>query len=198
MFFQQFSGINAVIFYMNQIFASTGSKIDSDVSSIIVGIVQVLMTFASAILVERAGRKVLLLQSSTIMCLCLGGLGGYFYLKDHGNDVSNIGFIPLISLVLFIVTFSLGYGPIPWMMMGELLAAEVRSIATSLTVLFNWTAVFIIAKYFEPFSTWAGNASTFWSFGAIMALGTLFGLRYVFETKGKSNAEIQMILSGGK
>lgn len=110
MFFQQFSGINAVIFYSVQIFQSAGSKLDPSVCSIIVGVVQVLMTFASAALVERAGRKILLLISSSVMCLCLGVLGVYFYMKDNGSDVSNIGMVPLLSLVMFIVCFSIGYG----------------------------------------------------------------------------------------
>lgn len=110
MFFQQFSGINAVIFYSVSIFKSAGSNLDPSVCSIIVGVVQVLMTFASATLVERAGRRILLLISSTIMCICLAVLGVYFYLKEHEHDVSNIGMVPLLSLVLFIVCFSIGYG----------------------------------------------------------------------------------------
>lgn len=73
--------------------------------TIIIGVVQVLMTFAAAALVERAGRKILLLLSSSVMCLCLAVLGVYFYLKESGKDVSNIGIIPLLSLVLFIVCF---------------------------------------------------------------------------------------------
>lgn len=110
MFFQQFSGINAVIFYAVSIFKSAGSTLAPELCSIIIGIVQVLMTFASAALVERAGRKILLLISSAVMCVCLGVLGVYFYLKDSGHDVSNIGIVPLLSLVLFIVCFSVGYG----------------------------------------------------------------------------------------
>lgn len=198
MFFQQFSGINAVIFFTVPIFKSAGSNIDPSICAIIVGVVQVLMTFLAAVLVEKAGRKILLIQSSTIMCLCLGALGVYFKLKDGGQDVSNIGWLPLLSLVLFIVSFSLGYGPIPWMMMGELLAPEVKSIATSFTVLFNWIAVFIVTNTFPKLLDNFGGAITFWIFGIIMGVGTLYGLKFVFETKGKSGTEIQFILSGEK
>lgn len=198
MFFQQFSGINAVIFFTVPIFKSAGSNIDPALSAIIVGVVQVLMTFCAAALVERAGRKVLLLQSSTIMCLCLAVLGVYFRLKKTGHDVSNIGWIPLLCLVLFIVSFSLGYGPIPWMMMGELLAPEVKSIATSFTVLFNWIAVFIVTKTFPTLNDSLGSDITFWIFAVLMAMGTIYGFKSVFETKGKSSTEIQFILSGEK
>lgn len=198
MFFQQFSGINAVIFFSVSIFQSAGSKIDPAVCSIIIGVVQVLATLAAATLVERAGRKILLIQSSAIMCLCLTALGVYFHLKKTGHDVSNIGIIPLVSLVLFIVAFSTGYGPIPWMMMGEMLPSDVKSIATSITVLYNWISVFIVTQSFEALNKNFGDDITFWIFAAIMALGTLYGLKNLFETKGKSNAEIMMILGGDK
>lgn len=195
MFFQQFSGINAVIFYTVTIFKSAGSTMDPQVSSIIVGVVQVLMTFAAAVLVERAGRKILLVQSSAIMCLCLTVLGIYFCLKDNGYDVSSIGWMPLFSMVMFIVSFSLGYGPIPWMMMGELLAPEVKGIATALTVLFNWVSVFIVTKSFTVLTELVGSDFTFWTFAVVMALGTLYGIVSLFETKGKSNAQIQLMLA---
>lgn len=195
MFFQQFSGVNAVIFFTVKIFKMAGSSLDPNVCSIIVGVVQVLMTFAAAALVERAGRKILLIQSSAVMCLCLTVLGIYFNIKDAGKDVSSYGLVPLISLVLFIISFSLGYGPIPWMMMGELLAAEVKGIASSFVVLFNWTAVFIVTKTFPMLLESLGNDFTFWIFAVIMAFGTIYGFKALFETKGKSNAQIQLMLS---
>lgn len=198
MFFQQFSGINAVIFYTVPIFKSAGSTMDANVSAITVAVVQVVVTVVAAMLVERAGRKILLLQSSAVMGMCLAMLGVFFHLKDGGTDVSGIGWLPLVSLVMFIVSFSLGYGPIPWMMMGELLAPEVKGIATSLVVLFNWTAVFIVTKSFAWMVGSLGSAVTFWIFGVVMAIGTFYGSRVLFETKGKSNAQIQLILSGEK
>ncbi len=195
MFFQQFSGINAVIFFTNDIFEMAGSTLNPDVCSIIVGVVQVLMTFVAAALVERAGRKVLLIQSSAVMGLCLVVLGIYFNIKDAGKDVSSFGLVPLVSLVLFIVSFSLGYGPIPWMMMGELLAPEVKGIASTIVVLFNWTAVFIVTKTFPILLVSLGKDITFWIFGVVMVVGTVYGLKVLFETKGKSNAQIQLMLS---
>lgn len=198
MFFQQFSGINAVIFFSVSIFKSAGSNIDPAICAIIIGVVQVLSTVLAAALVEKAGRKILLIQSSAVMSLCLTVLGVYFHLKKTGHDVSNIGLIPLVSLVLFIVSFSLGYGPIPWMMMGELLGSDVKSIATSIAVLYNWISVFIITQSFGAMINAFGNDVTFWIFAVIMALGTVYGVRCLFETKGKSNTQIMMILSGEK
>lgn len=198
MFFQQFSGINAVIFYSEGIFKQAGGNIDPQLCVILVGVVQVVMTFCAAVLVEKAGRKILLVQSSAVMCICLVLLGIYFKLKDDGQDVSNIGWIPLSSVVLFIVSFSLGYGPIPWMMMGELLAPEVKSLASSFSVLFNWISVFVVTNTFPKLIEHFGGAITFWIFGVLMIFGTVFGLKYIFETKGKSSSEIKYILSGNK
>lgn len=195
MFFQQFSGINAVIFFTVDIFKMAGSSLNPSYCSIIVGVVQVLMTFVAAILVERAGRKILLIQSSAVMGLCLMVLGIYFNFKDAGKDVSSFGLVPLISLVLFIISFSLGYGPIPWMMMGELLAPEVKGVASSFVVLFNWTAVFIVTKTFPILLESLGKDYTFWIFAVVMVLGTVYGFKELFETKGKSNAQIQLMLS---
>lgn len=98
----------------------------------------------------------------------------------------------------FMNRFSLGFGPIPWMMMGEMLSSEIKGIATSLTVEFNWISVFIITKMFEPLNHSIGSAATFWIFGVIMAIGTAYGILCLFETKGKSNTEIQMKLADEK
>lgn len=82
--------------------------------------------------------------------------------------------------------------------MGEMLASDIKGIATSLTVEFNWVSVFIITKSFEPLNKAIGGGPTFWLFGVIMAVGTAYGVICLFETKGKSNTEIQMKLAGNK
>ncbi|CRL01368.1 CLUMA_CG014389, isoform A [Clunio marinus] len=197
MFFQQFSGINAVIFYTQGIFETAGSTLDPKICAIIVGVVQVIMTVGSALLIEKAGRRILLLQSSVIMGLCLVAIGVYFTLKDVVElDVTDISFLPLASVVLFIVSFSLGFGPIPWMMMGELFANDVKGVASAIAVMFNWTLVFVITKTFGLMKESWGNDITFYFFATFMLIGTVFIFVIVPETKGKSNAQIQAILAG--
>lgn len=102
-------------------------------------------------------------------------------------------FMPFIEIIRF---FDLR--PIPWMMMGEMLSSDIKSIASSFTVEFNWISVFIITKSFEPMVQTLGSAITFWIFACIMAAGTVYGSACLFETKGKSNTEIQMRLAGKK
>ncbi|XP_030376181.1 facilitated trehalose transporter Tret1-2 homolog isoform X2 [Scaptodrosophila lebanonensis] len=196
MFFQQFSGINAVIFYTVPIFKSAGSTLNPSICSIIVGAVQVIMTLTASLLIERAGRKILLLFSSTVMTICLAILGAYFDMKDSGKDVSAIGWLPLLCVVLFMITFSVGYGPIPWLMMGELFLPDVKATAVALTVMSNWFCVFVVTKCFGSMIAAWGSDMTFWFFAACMAIATLYVATMVLETKGKSSQQIQMWLNG--
>lgn len=198
MFFQQASGINAVIFYTVPIFQASGSNLDSSVCSMIVCGVQVAVTIVSSILIDRTGRKSLLLFSSTIMAICLCVLGVYFHMKeDPDNDfIDLLGWLPLTSLVLYMITFAIGYGPIPWLMMGELFLPDFKGIATAITVMTNWLIAFIITKTFgSMIATW-GMDGTFWVFSGCMVLATVYVAMMLVETKGKSVTEIQTWLNG--
>ncbi|KAI5693645.1 hypothetical protein M8J75_003013 [Diaphorina citri] len=180
MIFQQFSGVNTVIFYSNDIFKSAGSTLDPSISAIIVGVVQCIVTGLSVVLVDKAGRRLLLL------------------LSNSGSDVSSIAFLPLISVIMFIVMFSLGFGPIPWMMVGELFAAEVKGIATGIAVAVNWIGAFLVTLCFGFLVRHFGSAATFWIFTVCCVVGTVFTFMVVPETKGKTLAQIQRELGGEK
>lgn len=115
MFFQQVSGINAVIFYTTDIFNAAGTGINSEIATIIVGIMQVLATFVASLIVDRLGRRILLLVSDAVMAICTLFLGIYFFMQQRdASSVENLGWLPIVSLCLFIVMFSLGFGPVPW------------------------------------------------------------------------------------
>lgn len=86
----------------------------------------VVSTYVSTLVVDRLGRKILLLYSVIAMGITTFFIGGFFYAKDFNYDVSSIGFIPLLSLCIFIVLFSIGFGPIPWMLMGEIFPAQIK------------------------------------------------------------------------
>ncbi|KAH8276623.1 hypothetical protein KR018_008275, partial [Drosophila ironensis] len=103
MFFQQLSGINAVIFYTVSIFEDAGSTIDGHVCTIIVGVVNFLATFMATLLIDRLGRKILLYISNIAMIITLFVLGGFFYCKAHGPDVSHLGWLPLSCFVIYIL-----------------------------------------------------------------------------------------------
>lgn len=116
MFFQQFSGINAVIFYAIQIFKNSGSSIDDNLSAITIGLVNLAATLLSTVLVDRVGRKILIYASNAIMILTLACYGTYLYYQKNNTDVGNVGWLPLFCLMIYVVGFSLGMGPIPWLM----------------------------------------------------------------------------------
>lgn len=111
MFFQQMSGINAVIFYTKDIFEAADTGIDSGLATIIVGIMQVISVFVSSIIVDKAGRRLLLLPSAVTMSVCTILLGVYFFMKDQDKEsVASLGWLPIAALCVFIILFSLGFG----------------------------------------------------------------------------------------
>ncbi|XP_063703886.1 facilitated trehalose transporter Tret1-like [Culicoides brevitarsis] len=192
MFFQQMSGINAVIFYQTRIFKASGSSIDPQLSTIIVGIIQVVATFISSIIVDKLGRRLLLLLSIVLMGICLAGLGIFFNLKDNEDAVvESLHWLPVTSLCIFIIAFSLGFGPVPWLMAGELFAPDIKGFLGAIAGTFNWLLAFVITKFFANFQEALGNGPTFYLFTAFCVLGFLFVIFFVPETKGKSFQAIQ-------
>ncbi|XP_043642871.1 facilitated trehalose transporter Tret1-2 homolog [Drosophila teissieri] len=196
MFFQQFSGINAVIFYTVQIFKDAGSTIDSNICTIIVGAVNFVATFISIVLIDRTGRKILLYASDIAMILTLFVLGGFFYCKAHGPDVSHLGWLPLTCFVIYIMGFSLGFGPIPWLMMGEILPAKTRGASASVATSFNWFCTFVVTKTFQDLTVALGAHGAFWLFGAICVVGVFFVIFCVPETRGKTLEDIERKMMG--
>lgn len=199
MFFQQVSGINAVIFYTNDIFGAANTGIKPELATIIIGVMQVVATFVSTVIVDRVGRRILLLISDSVMALCTLALGIYFYLQDdNAENVKNLGWLPILALVVFIICFSLGLGPVPWLMIGELFAPDVKGIGASLNGTLNWVLAFVITKTFVNLTAALGSGGTFWLFSGLSVLGTIFIFFVVPETKGKTLNEIQKMLAGDK
>lgn len=197
MFFQQMSGINAVVFYTVQIFGYAGSTLDGNTSTIIVGVVNFGSTFLATIVIDRFGRKILLYISGIAMILSLMVLGTFFYLKNCTSaDVSTYGWLPLASFVIYVIGFSFGFGPIPWLMMGEILPAKVRGPAASIVTGFNWACTFVVTKTFTDLINGMGTHGTFWMFGIICLIGLIFVIFCVPETQGKSLEDIEKKLTG--
>ncbi|KAL4143709.1 hypothetical protein QTP88_006006 [Uroleucon formosanum] len=197
MFFQQMSGINVVIFYMTDIFKSTGSNMSPNTCTIIVGVVQLLMTVVSFTTIDKSGRKALLVLSGLLMANCYMGLGGFFLIKTHYLELaSKLNWLPLVCIAVYISAFSIGYGPVPWIMMGEIYSSEVKPIGTSLTTCTNWTLVFVVTYVSTELTRWLGQAGCFLTFSAFCLMGAAFAASVVPETKNKTLAEIQLKLVG--
>lgn len=115
MFFLQLSGINIVIFYTGFIFNAARINIKPELATILIGVVQVVATFVSSMIVDKTGRRVLLLISISVMAISKILLGVYFLMNENDSkSVANLGWLPVIALCLYIIVFSLGFGPIPW------------------------------------------------------------------------------------
>ncbi|KAK0086477.1 hypothetical protein PV325_003136 [Microctonus aethiopoides] len=196
--FQQMTGINVVLLYSETIFKSAGDAgIDASVETIIIGVVMLISSFITSLVVDRFGRRILLLISSTATTLSLGALGLFFYLKNGlEEDVTNIGWLPIASLIVFIASYCIGWGPLPWAIMGEMFASDIKSKASGITVFVCWGLAFIITKYFSNVAIAYGDYTAYWIFSVFCIVSLLFTLFLLPETKGKTLREIQYELGG--
>jgi SP family facilitated glucose transporter-like MFS transporter 8 len=191
MVFRQFSGINVVIFYTVDIFQEAGSTLSPSSATIVIGVSQVVATYLSSLLVERVGRRPLLLFSASTMAVCNIVLATYFYFKQTDLDVEAFGWLPLLCVTSFVCVFSFGFGPLPWVMMAELVPNESKSWANGLAVSVNWILVFGITNLFGVTVGNLGQMILFGIFGVMCGLGTAVIAWIVPETKGKPREEIQ-------
>ncbi|KAF5279765.1 hypothetical protein FQA39_LY05455 [Lamprigera yunnana] len=199
MYFQQMSGVNAIVFYTGTIFETAGSTLDPKIATIIIGLLQALATFISSSIVDKLGRRVLLLVSSCIATISELAIAVFLSLKERNLvdeiTLTSLGLIPLISLSVFVSFFSLGFGPIPWILSAELFPPEVKSLGSGLSASFNWATAFFITKTFFYFQDVLGKDMIFYLFTFQSLLATFFIYFHVPETKGKTLAEIQTELN---
>jgi SP family arabinose:H+ symporter-like MFS transporter len=187
MAFSQFSGINAIMYYSTKIFTTAGVGVnDSFTASAVVGLVNLLFTFVAIALVDKAGRRPLLLVGLAFQVIALGVVGLMFR-----NNVQGMGL--LIAIVSFIAAFAMALGPIPWIMCSEIFPTRVRGRAMSLANFVIWSSCYIVAQTFPMLndSKAVGPALTFWTYAAFSALGLVFVILMVPETKGRSLEEIE-------
>lgn len=195
MTFQQLSGVNAVLFYASKIFMESKAPISPRASSIIIGVVQVIATLGSTVLIEKTGRKILLIVSDFVMCISLAAIGFYFYFNE-GKTTTPYTYIPLAGVALFIIFFSIGLGPIPWLIMSEIFPSNAKGIASSLSASLNWFLAFLVTNRFASMVEVLTIGPTFLVFSVICGIGTTFITLMVPETKGRTIEEISDILTG--
>lgn len=188
--FQQVSGIDAIIFYTVTIFKSAHTPINDNLATIIVGLVQLLTNFVSLFIIDKMGRRPLLLVSGAGMGISMTALGTYFFLDSKGSS-EGLGLLPLISLIVFMITFSVGYCSIPFLLMGELLPSRTRSHLSSIAGSFNLGMMFIVIKTYHDLKELMGQHGTFWLYAGLCICSCIFVLIFVPETKGKSLDEIE-------
>ena len=147
-------------------------------------------------MVDKTGRKPLLIISCVGCAVALIGEGIYFYLQDVAKlDVSSLSWLPTSGIMLFLLMSPVGIFTLPYVLLGELFPTNIKEIAVSLASLYDGIMAFIVTKYFAPLSEIWGAYTSFWFFAGVCILGALFVIFVLPETKGKTFAEIQRILN---
>ncbi|MFF7451100.1 MULTISPECIES: MFS transporter [unclassified Streptomyces] len=189
---QQFGGINSVIYYAPSIMSRAGlPAADSITYSVVIGAVNVAATVAAVPLIDRAGRRPLLLFSLGGMALALVALGVALGLPS--GPVTNA--TALVCMVGYVAAFAVGLGPVFWILAAELFPPESRARGGAVCALVNWAANLVVGQMFLPAADLVGENRVFWFFAAVSAGAVVFVVRKVPETKNRSLADVQRELA---
>jgi sugar porter (SP) family MFS transporter len=196
---QQVTGINAIIYYANEIFAEAGfttAEQQAKATLYAVGAVNVLATFIAVAWVDRFGRRPLLLTGLVGMTVSLAAVGASFAALENqpeGGATSTTvgGIVTVLALVVFIASFAFSMGPIVWTLISEIYPNRVRGRAISVATAVNWLAAFLVAQFFLSIVDAIGESTTFFVFAALCVVSFVFVWHLVPETKGRSLEEIQ-------
>ena len=195
---QQVTGINAIIYYANDIFARAGfttAQSQAKATLYAVGLVNVLATFIAVACVDRFGRRPLLLAGLVGMTVSLGAVAvafaGFDNTAGSSTSVTAGGVLTLVALVVFIASFAFSLGPVVWTVISEIYPNRVRGRAVSAATAANWGAAFLVTQFFLTIVDAIGEAQTFALFAVICVISYIWILRHVPETRERSLEEIQ-------
>lgn len=184
--FSQITGINAIIYYAPEILKRTGIGAGSAfLQTFIIGIVNTMFTFVALWLVDRAGRRKLLLGGTLGMIICLFGTGICFYFGLLGGPWL------LLFILGYIACFASSLGPIPWIIMSEIFPTKTRGIAMSVVTLILWIGVVLVTQLTPVMLENLGGAFTFWLFMVNAIILLIFSWLKIPETKNRTLEEIE-------
>jgi sugar porter (SP) family MFS transporter len=195
--FQQITGINAIIYYANEIFAEAGfttAEEQAKATLYAVGATNMLATLVAVAWVDRFGRRPLLFTGLVGMAVSLAAVGMSFAALENDPDgqASTVGgIVTVLALVVFIASFAFSMGPVVWTLISEIYPNRVRGRAIAVATAVNWFSAFLVAQFFLSIVDAIGESTTFFIFSALCVVTYVFVWRYVPETKGRSLEEIQ-------
>ncbi|KAK7258808.1 hypothetical protein RIF29_24395 [Crotalaria pallida] len=192
MMLQQFGGINGIVFYANSIFISAG--LSESIGTIAMVAVKIPMTILGVLLLDKSGRRPLLLVSAFGTCLGCFLAAISFFLQDLHKWKEASPILSLVGVLVYVGSFSLGMGAIPWVIMSEIFPINVKGSAGSFVTLVNWLCSWIVSYGFNFLMSWS-SAGTFFLFSSICGFTVLFIAKLVPETKGRTLEEIQASLN---
>jgi len=183
--FQQITGINIVIYYAPKIFLKAGFKSDNTAffASVIVGVMNLSATIVALWIIDKIGRKPLLLYGTIGMGISLLLAGLAFHAQIGGLAI----LIPILSYILF---FAIGQGPVVWVLISEIFPTKIRGRAMSIAIMALWVSCFAVSQTF-PWLLETLKEGVFYLYAGICVVTVIFVWRFVIETKGKTLEEIE-------
>ncbi len=193
--FQQLVGVNTVIYYSPTILSYTGMHADKAITqALTIGIVNVVFTVVAVLLLDRIGRRPLLIVGTVGLTLALVLLGVFFQV---GSLQHAAPWVALIALLVYMASFAIGLGPVFWLMISEIFPLKYRSRAMAVSTVANWAANFLVSYFFLALVGWIGKPGTFWIYAGLGTLAVTFFAWRVPETKGRALEEIEREVAGG-
>uniref|UniRef100_A0A5B6ZBN6 Putative sugar transporter ERD6-like 8 n=1 Tax=Davidia involucrata TaxID=16924 RepID=A0A5B6ZBN6_DAVIN len=188
MAFQQFVGINGIVFYSKKIFISAG--FDPSVGSVVYACLQVVVTAIGASIIDKAGRRPLLLISASGLLLGSLLVALSFLLKAHHLATDATPILAVTGVLVYIAAFSVGMGAGPWLIMSEVFPLHIKGMGGGLVTLMNWFGSWVVSYTFNFLMLWS-SSGTFFLDASVCVLAIIFIYMFVPETKGRSLEEIQ-------
>lgn len=190
-FFQQFSGVNTIIYYSPIIFKMAGivSNTQSIIPAIIIGVMNVLACLLSVFLLDRTGRRKLYMIGIWGMIPSLALLGVCFHFKEALG--ASLPVFAVLSIVCYIFFIAISLAPLGWLLISEIFPLNVRGVGMSIGSLAHWAFNAVIAFTFLKLVNSLGIDVTFWCYAVICLIGAVWGYYYIPETKGKSLEDIE-------
>ncbi len=188
---QQFVGINVIFYYSSVLWRSVGfTEANSLVITVITGFINILTTLVAIAFVDRFGRKPLLIIGSIGMTITLGTLSAVFSSATVVNGQptlqGNSGIIALIAANLYVFCFGFSWGPVVWVLLGEIFNNKIRAAALSIAAAIQWIANFIVSTTFPPLLSSVGLGPAYGLYTTAAAISIFFVWFFVKETKGKT------------
>ncbi|GKV27291.1 hypothetical protein SLEP1_g36476 [Rubroshorea leprosula] len=193
--FQQFTGINTVMYYSPTIVQMAGFRSNQLALflSLIVAALNAAGTIVGIYLIDHVGRKKLALSSLSGVILSLVILAVAFFAQSSGSSGGLYGWIAVLGLALYISFFSPGMGPVPWTVNSEIYPEHYRGICGGMSATVNWTSNLIVSESFLSVADAIGTGTTFLILAGMAVLAVGFVIVFVPETKGLTFAEVEQI-----
>ena len=187
--FQQIVGINTVIYYAPTILKFAGQQNTGALTqSVYIGCTNVFFTIVAILLLDRLGRRFFLIGGTSILTVALVGLGIFFASSSLQHSV---GWLALVCLLVYIMGFAVGLGPVFWLMISEIFPLQMRGPAMAVCTMFNWGLNFAISYTFLTLTDSITKQGTFWLYAFFGICAVIFFATVVPETKGRSLEQIQ-------